>query len=203
MIQTRLERVQCGSQDDREVPQGVTQVGSLGVHFLECWRTLISGHCHILELTQAIQGKVHRWQPSLWSPRRRVCKKNHLWSSSCDQAAVKPPQGVVLGEAVRGHLLLVTKTAEKSPSYCRSPMRWVHVTRRRHLFLLHVPPAPSGDKVSDWTRWQGEIFIESTSIIGEHKERVDSELRSNKLITDINGTWKKIFIDIKTEIPRI
>lgn len=65
-------------------------------------------------------------------------------------------------------------------------------TGRRPLLLLHVPPAPSADKVSDGTRRQGDIFIVSTSIIAGHTERVDLELRGNKLVTDINGIWKKI-----------
>ena len=63
---------------------------------------------------------------------------------------------------------------------------------RRSPLLLRVPPAPSADKASDRTRWQGEIFIVSTSIIAGHTERVDLELRGNKLITDINGIWNRI-----------
>ena len=48
-----------------------------------------------------------------------------------------------------------------------------------------------------------EIYLESTSIIAGHKERVNWELRGDQLIIEINVIWEKIFVDIKTWSPRI
>ena len=164
-------------------------MGSLGIHQLECWR---AGHW--------FRGTAESWSQSS-HPRQvrlagslpwwRVCKGKPLWAPTWGQAMVKPPQGAVRGKLL-GPLGAGHQNCRREPHPLKEPPWDEPGEQRRQLFLLRAPPAPSADEVSDRARQQGEIFIVSTSIIAGHTERVDLELRGNKLITDINGIWKKI-----------
>ena len=183
----------CDSQDGRHIPQGVRLVGSLGIHQLECWRA-----------ARWFQGTAQSWihssrpgQVGLAGglpdeiPGGKCARQNHYGRLPVTRPWWSQPRvwcwGMLLGPLGSGH-----QNCWREPHPLQEPREMSQETGRRPLLLLCVPPAPSADKVSDGTRRQGDIFIVSTSIIAGHTERVDLELRGNKLVTDINGIWKKI-----------